>query len=171
MKTKIFLTIALFSLTSIGYAEDKGLDACISAVQKQQEGDFIKLEKLSVDKKPFYELEVKNNKGMEWEFMCDAHTGKITEQETEAKSASDDTFKKLMKISEDDAKATALKTHPGAISEVEYEIEANGNPSYEFDIKDDKGVETKVEVDAVSGKIIETATENWEIGEEAEAKR
>jgi uncharacterized membrane protein YkoI len=107
---------------------------------------------------------------MEWEFMCNAKTGKITEQETEANSATDESFKKLMKVSEDDAKATALKAHAGTITEVEYEIEANGNPSYEFDIISDKGVETKVEVDAISGKVIETATESWEVGEEADEK-
>jgi uncharacterized membrane protein YkoI len=171
MKTKILLTVALASIASISYAADKGLDTCIAAVQKQQAGDFIKLEKLSVANKPFYELEIKDSKGMEWEFMCNANTGKITEQETEANSASDETFKKLMKVSEEDAKATALKAHAGTITEVEYEIEANGNPSYEFDISDDKGIETKVEVDAISGKIIETATESWEIGEEADEKR
>lgn len=171
MKTKILLTVALVSISSISYATDKGLDACIAAVQKKQAGDFIKLEKLSVANKSFYELEIKDSKGKEWEFMCNANTGKITEQESEANSASDEAFKKLMKVSEEDAKATALKAHAGTITEVEYEIEANGNPSYEFDINDDKGVETKVEVDAISGKIIETSTESWEIGEEADEKR
>jgi hypothetical protein len=32
-------------------------------------------------------------------------------------------------------------------------------------------VETKIEVDAANGKIIETATELWEIGEENDEKR
>jgi len=171
MKTQIFLTIALSSIATFGYAADKGLDDCVAAVQKQQAGSLIKLEKLSVANKSFYEIEVKDSKGMEWEFMCNAKTGKITEQETEANSATDDAFKKNAKVTEDDAKATALKAHAGTITEIEYEIEANGNPSYEFDIINDKGAETKVEVDAISGKIIETATEIWEIGEEADEKR
>lgn len=171
MKTKILLIVALSSIATFSYAVDKGLDDCVAAVHKQQAGDLIKLEKLSVANKPFYEIEVKDSKGMEWEFMCNAKTGNITEQETEANSATDESFKKLMKVSEDDAKATALKAHAGTITEVEYEIEANGNPSYEFDIVNDKGVETKVEVDAISGKIIETATESWEVGEEADEKR
>ena len=170
MKTKIILTIALGMTASVSFAADS-LDNCIAAVQKQQAGDFVKLEKLSIARKPFYELEVKDSKGMEWEFICDAKTGKITEKESEVSSASDEAFKKAMKISEEEAKATALKAHSGTITEVEYEIEDNGTPSYEFDITDDKGVETKVEVDAVSGKIIETATESWEIGEETEEKR
>jgi hypothetical protein len=32
-------------------------------------------------------------------------------------------------------------------------------------------VETKVEVDAAGGKIIEVSTEEWEIGEEADKRR
>lgn len=171
MKTKIFLTIALSSLAIIAYADDSGIDNCMAAVQKQQTGDAIKLEKLKVDDKTIYEIEVKDEKGMEHEFMCDAKTGNIIEKETEAQSVNDEAFKKLAKVTEEDAKATALKAHAGKITEVEYEIEDNGNPSYEFDIIDDKGVETKVEVDAISGKIIETATEVWEIGEETDEKR
>jgi uncharacterized membrane protein YkoI len=171
MNKKALLTLILASVATTSYAADQGLDACVAAVQKQQAGDIIKLEKLSVANKPFYELEIKDSKGAEYEFMCNAKTGKITEQETEVSSPTDEAFGKTAKISEDDAKATALKAHAGTITEVEYEIEANGSPSYEFDISNDKGVETKVEVDAVSGKIIETATEIWEIGEEADEKR
>lgn len=170
MKTKILLTIVLSSLATIGYADDTGIDNCMAAVQKQQTGDVIKLEKLNVEGKTVYELEVKDDKGMEYEFMCDANSGKIIEKETEVQSATDEAFKKLATVTEEEAKATALKAHAGKITEVEYEIEANGNPSYEFDIINDKGAETKVEVDAITGKIIETATEVWEIGEESDEK-
>jgi uncharacterized membrane protein YkoI len=166
MKIKPFLTIAFIGITSNSYGADQGLETCIAAAQKQQAGNIIKLEKLNVADKPFYELEIKDSKGAEYEFICDAETGKITEQETEVKSPNDEAFKKNAKISEDDAKAIALKAHAGKITEVEYEIEADGSPSYEFDITNDQGIETKVEVDAISGKIIETAIESWEIGEE-----
>lgn len=54
---------------------------------------------------------------------------------------------------------------------MEYEIESNGDASYEFDIIDDKGGETKVEVNAANGKIIEVSSEEWEIGEEVDEKR
>jgi len=42
------------------------------AIQKQKPGEFIKLEKLNVAGKPFYEIEIKDSKGVEWEFMCNA---------------------------------------------------------------------------------------------------
>lgn len=163
--------IALLSLNAAAYADDKGLESCVAAIQKQKPGAFLKLEKLKVAGQPVYEFEVKEQAGTEWEFMCSAKSGKIIETETEADSAESPAFKDKAKVSEADASATALKAYPGKIEEVEYEIESNGDVSYEFDILSDKGVETKVEVDAVSGKIIEQASETWEIGEEADERK
>ncbi|MDP2100827.1 MAG: PepSY domain-containing protein [Methylobacter sp.] len=160
-----------FSASAPSYAAEQSIDSCIAAIQKQKTGTFIKLEKLKVAGKPFYEFEIKDAKGIEWEFMCDAETGKITETEKEVSSADDEAFKKNAKVTEKEAIDIALKAHPGTVEEVEYEIEANGDASYEIDIVNDKGVETKVEVNAASGKIIEVSVEEWEIGEEAEEKR
>ena len=98
--------------------------------------------------------------------MCDAAKAKIIEVEHEAASADSEEFKKNLKVTEAEAKAIALKAHPGNIEEIEYEIEANGDASFEIDIVNAQNIETKVEVDAATGKIIETATELWEIGVE-----
>ncbi len=165
------LALGLATSASIYAAADQTIDNCIAAIQKQKPGEFIKLEKLNVAGKPFYEIEMKDAKGVEWEFMCDAKTGKITETESEANSADDEAFKKNLKVTEKEAIAIALKAHPGTVQEVEYEIEENGDASYELDIVNDKGVETKVEVNAANGKIIEVSTEEWEFGEEADEKR
>jgi uncharacterized membrane protein YkoI len=172
MKKFMFSTIMLSSAAVFNaQAADAGLEKCIAAVQGVKKGDMLKLEKLKVAGKLLYELEVRDTEGKEWEFMCDAASGKITEQESEVGKADDEPFKSKMKVGEKEAADIALKAHPGKIQEVEYEIEDNGDPSYEFDIVDDKGIETKVEVDAVTGKIIETSTEDWEIGEEKEERR
>ncbi|MEI6332961.1 MAG: PepSY domain-containing protein [Methylococcaceae bacterium] len=173
MKTTIFTCVSVLGLaiSASSYAADQSIDSCITAIQKQKTGEFIKLEKLSVAGKPFYEVEIKDSKGVEWEFMCDAKTGKITETESEVSSVDDEAFKKNVKVTENEAKEIALKAHPGTVQEVEFEIEENGDASYEIDIVNDKGVETKVEVNAANGKIIEESTEKWEIGEEASAKR
>lgn len=109
--------------------------------------------------------------GFQWEFMCDVETAKIFETESEVESVNSQAFKSKMKVTEEDAKIIALKSHPGIIEEVEYEIEENGDASYEFDIVNSKGVETKVEVDAATGKIIEVAIEEWQIGEEPNERR
>ncbi|MDO9423047.1 MAG: PepSY domain-containing protein [Methylobacter sp.] len=159
------------AVSASGYAAEQSIDNCIAAIQKQKTGEFIKLEKLDVAGKTFYEFEIRDPQGIEWEFMCDAKTGKITETESEVSSVDNEAFKKNAKVAEKEAIATALKAHPGTVQEVEYEIEDNGDASYEFDIINDKGVETKVEVSAATGKIIEVSTEEWEIGEEADEKR
>jgi uncharacterized membrane protein YkoI len=147
------------------------LDACIKVVKQSKPGYIIKLEKLNVAGKGVYEIEVADVNRGEWEFMCEANTGKIIEQESEVTDAKSQAFKKNVKVTEEDAGAIALKSNPGKIQEVEYEVEDNGGSSYEFDIINDKGVETKVEVDAATGKIIETAIEDWEAGEESDEQR
>jgi uncharacterized membrane protein YkoI len=163
--------VGLGLLTMNASAADQGLENCIQAVKKEKAGELIKLEKLNVAGKGVYELELSDNNRQEWEFMCEADSGKLTEKESEVSDPNSQSFKKNVKVTEEDAAAIALKANPGTIQEVEYEVEDNGASSYEFDIVSDKGIETKVEVDAASGKIIETAVEEWEIGEESDEKR
>lgn len=152
-------------------AADNGIEKCIAAIKKQKEGDIVTLEKLNLSGKAVYEFEIKDANGFEWEFMCDVETGKVFETESEVSSVNSLAFKSKMRVTEEDAAAIALKAYPGVIEEVEYEIEENGDASYEFDIIDAKGTETKVEVDAATGKIIEVAIEEWEIGEETDERR
>lgn len=173
MKKNTLISALLLGASTIGTAQaaDQGIERCISAIHKQKAGELIKLEKLNVAGKPFYEFELRDANGFEWEFMCDVNSGKITEIESEVKSVNSQAFKRHMKVTEEDAAKIALKTYPGVIKEVEYEIEDNGDATYEFDIVNSKGVETKVEVDAATGKIIEVSTEEWEIGEEKDERR
>jgi len=174
MKTSIVSIAVLMGLglaSANTFAADQALESCIQAVKKEKAGELLKLEKLNVAGKGSYELEVADNNHNEWEFICDAESGKITERETEVSNPNSQAFKKNVKVTEEDAKATALKAFPGIVEEVEYEVEENGASSYEFDIVNDKGIETKIEVDAATGKIIETAIEEWEIGEESDEKR
>lgn len=170
-KSQIGIAVALLIFAGASAAADQGLENCLQAVKKDKAGELLKLEKLNIAGKGAYEVEVRDANRTEWEFVCDADSGKITERETEVADPNTSSFKKNVKVTEEDAAATVLKAHPGTIQEVEYEVEENGASSYEFDVVGDKGVETKVEVDAASGKIIETATEEWEIGEEADEMR
>jgi uncharacterized membrane protein YkoI len=164
-----FFVLSFFSMAS--WALDQGLDTCINSVKQSKPGYILKLEKLNMAGKAVYEIEVADVNRGEWEFLCEADTGKIIEKESEVTDAKSQAFKKNVKVTEEDAAATALKAYPGKIEEVEYEIEENSGSSYEFDIMSDKGIETKVEVDAATGKIIETAVEDWEAGEETEERR
>ncbi|MCD2451425.1 PepSY domain-containing protein [Methylicorpusculum oleiharenae] len=174
MKKQLISVAMLLSFNAampVSAAGDQALEECLAAVKKDKIGTVLKLEKLNVSGKPFYEVEVKDANGFEWEFMCDASTGKITETESEVADPKSQAFNQKAKITEEDAAAVALKAYPGKIEEVEYEIEKDGSASFEFDIVNDKGVETKVEVDAATGKIIEVSIEEWEIGEESDEKR
>jgi uncharacterized membrane protein YkoI len=148
------------------------LEDCLKAATAIRAGDFVKVEYLAYtdEGESAYEIEVRDPDGREWEFECSATTGSIIEMEQEVESANDPLFKRHMKVSESDARNTALQLYPGTVEEVEYEIEANGAASYEFDIVDKYGVEFKVEVDAASGAIVEVQMEKWEIGEEDAAR-
>lgn len=141
------------------------LGKCVKAALSKHDGKIVKVEAKSERKNLVYEFDVESKDGTAWDIECDAKTGKVTEVEQEVK-ADDEKFKALAKVSEEDAKATALAAHPGTVVEVEYELEPDGKASYEFDILEADKEEVKVEVDATTGKIVETSYEVYQIGQE-----
>lgn len=150
---------------SIKHVKYDSLGKCVKAALSKKEGAIVKLEMKSEGKKPTYEFDVESADGTAWDIECDVKSSKITEIEQEVK-ADDAKFKAAAKVSEADAKATALAAHPGTVAETEYEIEPDGKASYEFDITEADGEEVKVEVDATTGKIVETSYEVYQIGKE-----
>ncbi len=141
------------------------LGKCVKAVLSKHDGKIVKVEAKSERKQLVYEFDVETKDGKAWDIECDARTSKITEVEEEV-TADDERFKALAKVSEEDAKATALAAHPGTVVETEYELEPDGKASYEFDILEADKEEIKVEVDATTGKIVETSYEVYQIGQE-----
>ncbi len=164
----LLLGVLGFSGSALAGHGKGGLEKCLNAVSKIKSGDFVKAEYLSFTDEgvPAYEVEVRDADGNEWEFECSAKGARILEMEREVENAEDPLFNKNMKVSETDARKTATDLYPGTVEEVEYEIETNGDPSYEFDIVDSDGTEWKIEVSAVTGEIVEVQVEEWEIGEE-----
>lgn len=165
----LLLLVFVAGVANAGHGHGgNGLENCLNAVKAIRAGSFIKVEYLGFADEggTAYEIELRDADGKEWEFECDAASGRIIEIEQEVDSPNDPLFKRKMKISESEARKTATELYPGTIEEVEYEIEANGAASYEFDIVDKYGVEFKIEVDATSGEIVEMQIEKWEIGEE-----
>lgn len=118
--------LGLSIVSGNGYAVDQGLETCIKAIKESKPGYILKLEKLNVSGKGVYEIEIADVKRGEWEFMCDAESGKIIEKEAEVTNPKNKTFKKNVKVTEKNAAAVALKAFPGKIEEVEYEAEENG---------------------------------------------
>lgn len=142
-----------------------GMEKCLSAALKAKPGNIVKAEYKLEDKVPVYEFDIETADGKAWDVECNSKTGKITEIEEEVGNADAAAFKTKVKVSEADAKATALAAFPGEVTETEYEVEPDGAASYEFDIKTKDG-EVKVEVDATSGKIVESSKELYQIGKE-----
>lgn len=141
------------------------LGKCLKAALSKHDGKVVKTEYKTEKKVGFYEFDIESADGTAWDITCNAKTGKVTEIEQEV-TAADAKFKALAKVSEADAKATALAAHPGTVVETEYEVESDGKASYEFDILEADKEEVKVEVDATTGKTVEVSYENYQIGDE-----
>jgi uncharacterized membrane protein YkoI len=168
------LAVVLFAvITTVlvppAHAATARLNNCLAnvAVIKPTQ-DFTKVEYLSVTHKgiPTFEIEVRDDQDREWEFMCSAISGQIYEMEREVADASHPLFKKNAKVSLKEARKKVLALYPGTLEAIEYEIESNGDATYEFDVVHGDGAEIKVEVDARTGRIIEVHIEEWEIGTE-----
>lgn len=80
----------------------------------------------------------------------------------EVSAATDAAFK--AKISLEEARKIALAKFPGEVIESEFGVESDGMPVYEFDIQAADGTEMEVEVDAATGKIVESEKEAFQVG-------
>lgn len=141
-----------------------GIEKCIPTVLAKHPGTVLQVVLKPEGGKPVWEIEVDGKDGKLWDVECSGATGKIVESEQRFKSAEEAGFKDKAKISEADATKIALAKHPGKVERVEYEVEADGTPVYEFDIELENGDDIRVEVDAVTGKLHEAHAELIEIG-------
>ena len=161
----VFTTAAMADHADIKPKAYDSLGKCVKAALSKHDGKIVKLEMKSEQKTAMYEFDIESADGTAWDVECNVKTGKVTEVEQEVK-ADDAKFKELAKVSEADAKATALAAHAGTVVETEYELEPDGRASYEFDILEADKEEIKVEVDATTGKIVEVSYEVYQIGKE-----
>lgn len=161
----VFTSTAMADHASIKPNAYDSLGKCVKAALSKHDGKIVKVELKSENKRPVYEFDIESADGTAWDIECDVKTSKITEVEEEVK-VDDAKFKALAKVSETDAKATALAAHPGTVVETEFELEPDGKASYEFDILEADNEEVKVEVDATTGKIVEVSYEVYQVGKE-----
>lgn len=162
------LIAGLFS-TSVGAGNpfpDGGFERAMKAALKLHPGIVETVEAELDGGVAQYEFDIKGIDGKEWEVEVDARTGKVREVEQEVENANDPAFKAKAKVTQDEARKAALAKYPGEVVGEEFSLMANGNPSYEFDIKTKDGRELEIEVDAVTGQLAKTAEiELWQIGE------
>ena len=94
------------------------LGDCLNSVQQiKHTSDFVKVEYLSAGQYDdfSFEIEARDTKGRQWEFMCEADDGNIYEIEQEATSADNPLFKRNVKITEQQARQIATSLYPGTI--------------------------------------------------------
>lgn len=170
IKHSLSVALVLAGTSGMAYAQypktQFGMEHCLHEALAVKNGGVVKVELKIEDKIPTYEFDIETPDGRAWDIECNTQTGKITEIEEEVPSTEHPAFKAKMKVSQEEARKTALAAHPGEVIELEYEIEPNGDASYEFDIKTKDGKEMKVEVDATTGKIVEANSEVYQIGKE-----
>lgn len=144
-------------------APKSGVEVCAKTAIAKYPGNILQAVLKDEKEGLVWELEIEQKDNKLVEVECSAKSGKIVETETRVEDANDPSFKSLVKVSEEQARKTALEKFPGEVERAEYEIESDGKASYEFDIKTKKG-DMRVEVDTASGKIVESSTELLEIG-------
>ncbi|MCG3200855.1 MAG: hypothetical protein NFCOHLIN_00717 [Gammaproteobacteria bacterium] len=137
---------------------------CLGVALEHKAGRVIKVEFKTVDARKAYEFDIMDSDGKAWDVECDADAATIVSVEREVDSVADPLFAAQAKISESQARRILTQQYPGEIEEVEYEIEESGSASYEFDIAAGDGTQTKVEIDAATGEIIEADHELWQVG-------
>jgi uncharacterized membrane protein YkoI len=165
---KVLLLLVAVSTPTLAVADSHGgqMETCLQAAIAKFPGEVRTMEVEIEDGRRIYEFDIVGKDGVEHEVECDAMTGKLTEHENEVADAEAPAFKDKAKISLEEAKKLALAKRAGEIIEIEYEVEADGTPSYEFDIRDANGKEWEVEVDAVTGKVLEEEEELYQVGTE-----
>jgi len=169
---KKIMAIALASafMSTLAYAGSHHtgkLETCLKAALAKHPGEVLTLEAEISKGQAQYEFDIKGKDGKEWEVECLAKTGKVIEEEQEVVNADDPAFKGKAKITQDEAKKTALAKYPGEVVDSEFAVESDGSISYEFDIKTVNGKEIEVEIDAVTGKLSEDPEEEiYQIGVE-----
>lgn len=152
------------------------MEQCLNAALAAKSGEVKALEMELNNQVPVYEFTIAMEDKSEWEVTCNAMTGKVIALEEEIEQdAADATgheermkaaFDKLAKVSEEEARAIALRAHPGEVEEVERKMSASKVPVFEFEIAMANGVEREVEIDAVTGLIIGVEEEIYAIGDD-----
>jgi uncharacterized membrane protein YkoI len=138
---------------------------CLGAALTRQPGRVVKVEfKETEAGRRVYEFDIQGADARSWDLECDADTGGIIGVEREVDTAADARFAAQAKVTEAEARATVAAAYPGEIEEIEYEIEEDGGATYEFDVAGVDGEQTKVEVNAATGEVIEVDRERWQVG-------
>ena len=142
--TLIAILITSFSVNADVNFKNGLFEQCRKRALQLRPGQIIKVEfKIEYDMQ-VYEFDIRDQNNHDWDIECAAATGEIIEIEEEVYGGGDSRFAERMTIGYREAKQKALALYPGEILEVEYEIEEDGVPVYEFDIQQVNGETVKI---------------------------
>lgn len=156
------MTAGLFS-TAAHADKHSGLDVCVASALEMHPGEIVSLRAEMEEKNHQFELDINGDDDKMWEVECDSKSGKVLEVERSV-AADDKEFTSQAKVTLDAALKTVLAEYPGVLLNIEYEIEPEGEASYEFDIQAEDGQVSEVEVDAVTGKLKTAEKVLYQIG-------
>lgn len=144
--------MGLLVATGLVQASPDALDKCAFNAQREHGGQLVALRAEIEAGEAQYQIDSIDSNGVRREVECDPETGTI--RQTERNVAPDDpAFTGKAKVRLDAALKTALGAHSGQVLGIEYELEADGQVAYEFDIRNADGDILEVEVNAVDGKL------------------
>jgi len=135
------------------------LDRCVANVTAAYPGTVENIDRAWEQNTLVYEMDVLAADGKRLEAECVALTGRIVEVEQEDLAVPRDAFKSMARLSDLQARHLALQTMPGSILDVERELELNGSIVYEYEIQQADGTIGEVEIDARTGRVLETGYE------------
>jgi len=163
--------VALFAMASHAVARESmpqtkvSMEECLWAALEGYPGKVKEVEFGLEDGVPHYEFEILTADGRETEVECSAMTGEIVEVEWENENMDLDAFLETSKVSPSQARKIALRRVPGKVTKMDLETTSTGVMSYEFEIRTRDGKDVDVEVDAMSGNVLEVETTIYELGD------
>lgn len=141
------------------------MEQCMFAALEAQPGEAVEVELELEDGAPRYDFEIVGADGRTAEVECDAMTGKVVEVEWENDDMDVDAFLERATVTPSQARKIALQRVPGRVTEMNLETSSTGQISYEFEVMTRDGQELDVEVDAISGRVIEVERDIYELGD------
>ncbi|UCD67331.1 MAG: PepSY domain-containing protein [Betaproteobacteria bacterium] len=141
------------------------MEDCMFAALEKQSGEIKEVELELEDGVPRYDFEIEGVDGRTAEVECDAMTGAIVEVEWENDDMDVDAFLQRATVTPAQARKIALQRVPGRVSEINLETSSTGEISYEFEIITRDGTQADVEVNALTGRVVEVERDVYEIGD------
>jgi uncharacterized membrane protein YkoI len=171
--------------TPFAHARDALLSSpfhrCVVAALAVKPGEVVEVEKETEGGRPVYEIEILGSDGNRWEAPCHMTSIRILKVELDNDDDNTPTTRPhslmepqsaeppaavpgvqaakprpVFKVTEEKAKQIALGQYPGVITRVVQEY-SDGRPGYEIHIRSARGTRIEVEIDGVSGEVMEVS--------------